>query len=143
VDPEEAAKLGARSAGEAMTSPAVTIDPGAAVTEAASLMVERGINRLPVVENGKLVGIITRADVVKAFTRDDSELLHEIQEDVILRKFWIAPESVNVTVEDGHVSLSGEVEKQTVAELLASYVEHIPGVVSVRSSLTWREADRP
>ena len=143
ADPEEEAKLDARSAAEAMTSPAVTIEAHAAVSEAASLMVQRGINRLPVVENGKLVGIITRADVVRAFTRDDAELREEIREDVILKKFWISPETVNVTVEGGEVSLSGEVEKQSVAELLASYVEHLPGVVSVRSSLSWREADRP
>jgi CBS domain-containing protein len=140
---EEVEKLGARTAGEAMSSPAVTIDAVASIAEAASLMVQRGINRLPVVENGRLAGILTRADVVRAFTRDDAELAREIREDVILKKFWIAPETVTVGVENGEVTLGGEVERQSVAELLASYIEHVPGVVSVHSTLSWREADRP
>jgi CBS domain-containing protein len=140
---EEVEKLEARTAGEAMSSPVVTIDAGASIAEAASLMVQRGVNRLPVVEDGRLAGILTRADVVRAFTRDDADLAREISEDVILKKFWIAPETVTVTVENGEVTLGGEVERQSVAELLASYVEHVPGVVSVRSTLSWRESDRP
>lgn len=142
-DPGAAAKLAARTAGEAMTSPAVTVGPDASVAETASLMVGRGVNRLPVVEDGKLVGIVTRHDLVRAFTRGDDELAREITEDVILRKFWIAPETVTVQVTGGVVTLSGEVEKQSLAELLAAFVEHVPGVVAVRSSLSWREADRP
>jgi CBS domain-containing protein len=126
-----------------MSSPAVTIDSAGSVPEAASIMVRHAVNRLPVVENGRLAGILTRADIVRAFTREDAELAREISEDVILKKFWIAPETVTVTVENGEVTLGGEVEKQSVAELLASYVEHVPGVVSVRSTLSWREADRP
>jgi CBS domain-containing protein len=140
---EEAAKLAARTAAEAMTSPAVTIEPESSVAKAAALMVERGVNRLPVVKNGELVGIVTRADLVRAFTRDDLEIAREIREDVILRKFWIPQETVTVEVDQGDVKLTGEVEKQSIAELLADFVERVPGVVSVSSSLSWREADRP
>jgi CBS domain-containing protein len=142
-DSEVAGKLEARTAGEAMSSPAVTVSAGASVAEAATLMMANDVNRLPVVEDGRLAGIVTRHDLVRAFTRDDAEIAREIREDVILRRFWIAPETVAVQVDRGVVKLSGEVEKQSVAELLASYVEHLPGVVSVESSLSWREADRP
>lgn len=139
----EDAKLDARTAGDAMTSPAVTVEPDRPVARAAALMVEKGVNRLPVVRDGELVGIVTRADIVRAFTRDDAEIAREIREDLILKQFWIAPESVTVEVDHGDVKLSGEVEKKSVAELLASFVERVTGVVSVSSSLSWRETDRP
>jgi CBS domain-containing protein len=136
-------KLTARTAGDAMTSPAITVGSGVSVARAASTMVERGVNRLPVVDDGRLVGIVTRADLVRAFTRTDDEIAREISEDVVLRMFWVAPESVKVGVADGEVTLSGEVEKRTVAELLAAFAERVPGVVGVTSSLSWREDDRP
>jgi CBS domain-containing protein len=145
LEPSDAgasAKLDARTAGEAMTSPAITVDPGESVPRAAALMVERGVNRLPVVEDGKLVGIVTRADLVKAFVRDDALIGNEIRNDVILRQFWIDPESLAVSVTNGEVSLRGQVEKRSIAELLASFVERVPGVVAVDSQLTWREDDR-
>ncbi|HEX2505225.1 MAG TPA: CBS domain-containing protein, partial [Gaiellaceae bacterium] len=67
-------RLEATLAGEAMTSPAVTIDPDASLSDAARLMIARRVNRVPVVENGRLAGILTRADVVRAFTRSDTEI---------------------------------------------------------------------
>lgn len=141
-DPEAEAKLAARTAGEAMTSPAITVEPGVSVPKAAALMVERGINRLPVVENGALVGIVTRADLVRAFTRDDVSIKREIEDEVVVKQFWLPPGSINVRVTNGEVALGGSVEKRSIAELLASVVERVPGVVSVTSSLTWQEDDR-
>ena len=80
------AKLAAKTAGEAMTSPAVTITADRPVSAAAAEMVERRINRLPVVdEDGKLVGIVTRADLVKAFARSDEEIIRELRDDVMTR----------------------------------------------------------
>ena len=66
-----------------MTSPAITIPPYESVAEAARIMCERGVNRLPVVKDERLVGIITRADLVRAFTRSDEEIAREIREDVL------------------------------------------------------------
>ena len=57
-----------------MTSPAVTIPPYESVAQAARIMCEQRVNRLPVVKGGKLVGIVTRADLVRAFTRTDAEI---------------------------------------------------------------------
>ena len=102
-------------------------------------MIDRRVNRLPVVdEGGKLLGILTRADLVRAFVRSDEELAAEIREEVINQMLWIEPRSVNVEVHDGEVLLSGEVETQTDAEVMPTLVQRVPGVVSVRSKLCWR-----
>ena len=77
------AKLRAHTAGEAMTAPAITAEADTPVTEAARTMVSLGVNRLPVVEDGKLVGIVTRADLVRLFTRSDAEIAREIAQDVV------------------------------------------------------------
>ena len=66
---------------EAMTRPAITISPYSSVAEAARLMSEHGINRLPVVKDGELVGIVTRTDLVRAFVRSDEDIRREIMED--------------------------------------------------------------
>lgn len=121
-------RLDARNAGDAMTAPALTVGPDADVTSAARLMVERRVNRLPVVENGRLVGIVTRADLVRAFTRADAEIAAEIRERVLLETMWLDPSAVEVTVEAGDVTLTGEFEEP---ELVESFVRRIPGVVSV------------
>ena len=129
-------RFDARTAGDAMTSPAITVSPQQDVTEAARLMTTKHVNRLPVVENSTLVGILTRADLVRAFDRADADLAEEIA-DVLLRTLWIEPGSVEVRVEDGVVSLSGKVETRSTAEIVAAYVRRVPGVVAVSSDLRW------
>jgi CBS domain-containing protein len=130
-----------RTAGDAMTSPALTIAPGAAVSQAAKLIVERQVNRLPVVLADRLVGIVTRADLVRAFDRPDEEIEREVADDVLLRTMWTDPDEVQIDVANGEVELSGEVETHSQADLIVRYVSRIPGVVDVRSNLEWRLDD--
>ena len=137
-----AGKERARTAGQAMTSPAVTIEPDRPVWRAARTMLDRGVNRLPVVEDGRLVGIVTRADLVRAFHRPDAELERELRDEVLTRTLWIDPAKVDVDVEMGEVRLSGEVDTKTSAELVAEYAGRIPGVVAVASELTWSVDDQ-
>jgi CBS domain-containing protein len=133
-------KLAARTVGEAMSAPALTIGPRRPVTEAATAMIDEGVNRLPVVDDEeRLIGIITRADLVRAFVRSDAEIRHEIIEDVMRRTLWLEPDAINVEVTGGEVRLSGEVETRTDAELIPTFVQGVPGVVSVLSKLRWRE----
>jgi len=131
-------KRGAVTAGEAMTSPAVVIGPARAVATAARIMLDRGVNRLPVVEEGRLVGIVTRADLVRAFARPDADLEREIRTEVLEQAMWIASDQVEVSVAEGVVRLSGIVETQADAEVMARLVERVPGVVSVTSDVGWR-----
>ena len=131
-------KIRAETVSEAMSSPPVVVTPTRSVHEAARLMVSETVNRLPVVDGGSLVGILTRADIVRAFTRSDTEIAEEIRGDILRRTFWLEPGQVTVTVVDGHVSLSGEVETEADAEVLPTIVARIPGVLSVEADLTSR-----
>lgn len=136
-------KLEARTAGEAMSAPALTIAPTRPVAEAAGIMIDQRVNRLPVVDaDGRLLGIVTRADLVRAFVRDDAELGREIREDVLLRALWIPPESVQVTVESGAVTLRGHVDNRVTAEMIPDLVRRVPGVVSVLADVSWDENGR-
>jgi CBS domain-containing protein len=138
---ENEAKLDARTAGEAMSAPPITIGPDRPVGEAAARMLDEGVNRLPVVDDdGKLIGIVTRADLVRAFTRSDGEIETEIRKELIGRTFWLEPAGLDMRVRDGEVAIAGEVETKSDAELLADLIGQVPGVVSVDSKLTWKVA---
>lgn len=135
-------KLEARDASGAMTTPPVTIESTRPLSVAAALMLEKGVNRLPVVDGGRLVGIVTRADLVRAFGRSDEEIKHEIEDDVIRRALWREPAEIRVSVDDGGVTLEGRVERRTEAEVAEALVGRVAGVVSVESRLRWGEDDR-
>jgi CBS domain-containing protein len=133
-------KLAARTVGEAMSAPAVTIGPRRPVTDAATKMIQEGVGRLPVTDDAeRLVGIITRADLVRAFVRTDAEIEREIREDVFRRTLWLEPDAVQIEVAGGEVRLSGVVETKTDAELIPTFVQRVPGVVAVLSKLRWCE----
>jgi CBS domain-containing protein len=124
-----------RTTGEAMSSPPVTIRLDETVMRAAHRIVERGVNRLPVVdEDERLVGIITRADVVGAFARSDEEIADGVREGIQLF-LGLGSDTVQVAVADGEVLLSGEVDTDANAKLAAFFSSRVPGVVAVRSDL--------
>src|SRR4051812_2917645 len=124
-----------RTAGEAMTSPAVTIGPDDTVMHAAARIVDRGVNRLPVVDlDDRLLGIIARADVVRSFVRSDEEIAEEIRED-LQRVLELEPDAVDVSVADGEVLLRGEVGSEVNAKLAAFFAARVSGVVAVRADL--------
>ena len=137
----EEARLAARDAGSAMTTPAVTVAPATDAAHAARLMVQKRVNRLPVVDGDRLVGIVTRTDLVRAFTRSDDAIKAEIEIDLFSR-LWIDSERVRVAVEDGEVVLTGEVDNRTGAELLEQHVRRVPGVMSVACQLSWTVDDQ-
>ena len=132
----------ARTAGQAMTAPALTIVPDASLSEAARLMIERRVNRLPVVDGERLVGIITRADVIKTYLRPDAELVEVIRHDVLTHALWLDPADFSVRVTDGVVDLAGKVERRSTAVLLRDLVLRTPGVVSATLAIRWDMDDR-
>lgn len=136
----EQAKAAASTTAEAMTAPAKTIAPWRSVAGAAEMMLEHEVNRLPVVDNaGRLVGIVTRADLVRAFARPDADLEHEIREDVLRGAMVLRdPYALDVHVAEGRVAISGVVDSRMDAESLAAAVARIPGVVDVDCTLACR-----
>jgi CBS domain-containing protein len=128
----------ASTAGDAMSAPPITIEPWMSVSAAAWLMVERDVNRLPVVEHDQLFGIVARADLVRAFARSDAEIGKEIGEEV-LPSLGLSPNDVFVSVEQGEVTLAGELESESDVESLPRAVRHVTGVVRVHSQLHTRD----
>jgi CBS domain-containing protein len=135
------AKVTAATAGEAMTAPAIVVAPSTSIREAASTMTTRRVNRLPVVDDGHLVGIVTRADLVRAYVRSDEELSRTIRDDVLLRTLWLDPSGFVVAVHDGVAIISGNVERRSTAESVERAIAMVPGVVTVQASILWRYED--
>ena len=130
------------TAGDLMTSPPVTVRPEDTVEHAARLMYMRRVKRLPVVNaTGRLVGIISRADVLSVFDRPDSEIRAEITNDVMREEFLIDPKRLTVTVKDGVVTLEGTPGNTVVGHEILRRVRHVQGVVAVRDRLSYPPAD--
>lgn len=141
-DPRSNANGIARTADEAMSSPAEVIDESCPITEAAARMLGHGIKRLPVVRAGKLVGIVTRSDLLRGFTRSDEEIACEVREEILGRLLSHSAMEVAVHVERGIVALCGQVDTRSEAEVIEGLVLRVPGVVSVRASIDWKTDDR-
>ncbi len=139
--PEELAKVHATTAGEAMTAPAITADPRTHLADAARTMVERAVNRLPIVEDGRLVGIVSRADLVRAFVQSDDELRTTIVEDVVRRAMWLDDRKLGIDVADGRVTITGTLERRSDAGILERLIEQVPGVIAVTVETDWRFDD--
>jgi len=136
------AKLAAVTAADAMTAPAITITSRQSIHDAAAIMTSRNVNRLPVVDDARLVGIVSRADLVRAYVRSDDDLAATIRQDVILRMLWLDPALFTVVVNGGVASISGRVERRSTAEMLEHSVRMVPGLVVVNSSVSWSMDDR-
>lgn len=130
-------KIDARTAREAMTSPPVTIGPARNVADAAAIMLDENVSRLPVVDHGLIVGIVTRHDLVRAFARSDDEIRQEIDSDPLVRSYWRQPGSYDIAVRKGIVTLSGKVGNKEQAQLIEAFVDRVPGVVGITSKLHW------
>ncbi|MGO9217596.1 MAG: CBS domain-containing protein [Streptosporangiaceae bacterium] len=125
------------TAAELMTSPPIVIHPDEPAQHAARLMYDRGVKRLPVVdEAGHLLGIVSRSDVLSVFGRPDDEIRREVTHDLILGSFLMDPARFEITVQDGIVTVAGRPETVEVGKILIEAVRHLDGVVAVRDQLT-------
>ena len=124
------------TAAELMTSPPVTIGPEEPLQHAAFLMYDRAVERLPVVdEAGHLVGIVSQVDVLGIFSRPDEEIRREVADLVAQPNFLMDPGDLEVTVEDGIVTLSGRPSTGQIGRDVIEAVRHIEGIVAVRDQL--------
>jgi CBS domain-containing protein len=131
-------QVNALTAADLMTTPPVTIGPDEPVTRAARLMFDRRVKRLPVVRaDGRLIGILTRSDVLSVYSRPDAEIQRAVTKDLILETFLCDPDRFTVTVNDGIVTIEGAAETSNVGHDIISAIRHLEGVVAVRDRLNY------
>ena len=137
---KEFSKAGGITVTDVMTRPAVTVTADEPVTSAARLMYSCKVKRLPVVDaGGRLVGIVSRADVLSVYGRPDEEIWIEVRQ-VIRNDFLSDPARFTVTVKDGVVTIAGRPETAESGRGIVSGIWHVEGVVSVRDLLSYPPA---
>lgn len=135
-------KADAMVAEELMTAPAVTTYPGASLPAAARLMEREQVKRLPVLDDlGRLVGIVTRADLLRVHLRRDSEIREDVVQEVLRRVLAVRDGLVTVRVRHGEVALDGRVDRRSSAELAVRLAGQVSGVTRVVSTLGYDEDD--
>ena len=137
----EQAKAAATTAADLMTKPPVTVGPDEFVSHAARLMYARKVKRLPVVDDdGRLIGIVSRADVLSVYNRPDSDIRREIIDNVILGMLLCDPSKFTVTVKEGIVTIEGMPETARVGHDLIEEIRHVEAVVAVRDRLSYPDS---
>ena len=136
------------TAGALMTAPAITIGPDTTIPAAARLMNTHHVRRLPVIdEDGQLVGIVSRRDLLSVFLRPDADIVHDARQ--VLGELPLAdPKDIIVTVRHGVVTLTGTVrsepdQKQDLIPLALRLIWDIDGVVDVVNKLGEAKATKP
>ena len=129
-------------AAQLMSAPVAAVGPDATLREAARLILERKVKRLPVIDGGgRIIGIVSRADLLKVFLRSDNEILDEVTKRVLLRILCLESHTVKATVHDGIVRLDGVVEQRSMLPLVVGLVRGVDGVVGVESHLGYQVDD--
>ncbi len=137
---------------EVMTQDVLSVTPQETLPEIVRLMEKRRIKRLPVIEAGRLVGIVSRANLVRALvqnltrpaatdaagTSTDAEIRDRILLE-ISKEPWGPCSSVNVAVKNGVAELHGTITDERERTALQVVAENVPGVNSVRDRLVWVE----
>lgn len=125
-----------------MSSPVVTARPSWTAVEAARLMERHRVKRLPVVDSdGRLIGVLSRSDLLQLFLRRDRSIQEEIREDVVVRILRLSPAAVHIDVDEGVVTLSGDLPDPGVRPVLVRLCETVDGVVEVVDRLAHGDSD--
>ncbi|KUO06235.1 CBS domain-containing protein [Streptomyces caeruleatus] len=136
-DPTGQLKAAALTAGELMSTPAVTVHADASLAEAARIMARRHVKRLPVVDGvGLLQGVVSRSDLLKVFLRSDAEIADEIRSGVLTH--LPVTTGLGVSVVEGVVTLSGSMPERGLEPVVARAVRAVEGVVDVQLDLSHR-----
>ncbi|GAB3837844.1 CBS domain-containing protein [Dactylosporangium cerinum] len=131
-------KAHATAAGELMNAPAITVMSTTSVVAAARIMESEALKRLPVVDDmGRLIGMVTRRDLLKVFLRPDEEIHREIVAEAMDGLVGVDGSKLRVEVDDGIVTLLGEVERGSFIPALVRQVERVDGVVDVVIQLSF------
>jgi CBS domain-containing protein len=139
---QEKAKADGTLAADLMTAPAITVGLQASITEAARIMQERKVRRLVVVDaRGRIAGIVSRSDLLQVFLRTDEDLHDEVVNRILPAVLPADAGAVEVDVESNVITLSGEVDRRSDADIVARLACEVDGVVDVINRLTFRWDD--
>ena len=138
-----------RKVSEVMTSTPITVSEDTPLPELVSLMEKNNIKRLPVVRDGKLVGIVSRSNLLRAIvslardvpdpTADDDHIRRRII-DEIEKHDW-RPIGLSVIVRDGIVHLGGAITDERSRQAAIVAAENVQGVVKVHDHLCWTDLE--
>jgi CBS-domain-containing membrane protein len=129
-------------ASDLMTSPAISVSTTTALPDAVRLMQKRNMRRLVVVdERGRIAGIVTRSDLLQVFLRSDEDLREDVVEKVIPAILVADGRGIDVDVRSNVVTLTGEVDRKSDAEILIRVTRELDGVVGVVNRLSFRWDD--
>lgn len=132
------AKAAGTVAGDVMTVPAITVTPGTPLPAAARTLRRAGVKRLPVVDDlGRLIGIVSRGDLLRVYLRADAAIRQDVVREVLQRCLTVEPGQVWVTVSGGIVRLAGRLDRRSAAELAVRLTRAIPGVMDVVDRLEY------
>ncbi|WP_055493922.1 CBS domain-containing protein [Streptomyces sp. TP-A0356] len=131
------AKAGGLTAGDLMSTPAITVHADVTLAQAARIMAVKRVKRLPVVDDeGMLRGIVSRADLLKVFLRPDQDLAEEVHRTVVAPLFPALAHTIHVDVKDGVVTLRGQIGDTSLISVAARLARAVEGVVDVECHLT-------
>jgi CBS domain-containing protein len=134
-------KAHGETAADLMSAPAVTALATDDVVDAARVAAQAHIRRLPVVdESERIVGIVTRSDLLRAFLNDDATIEKYVTDVVLTQQFLLSPTSITADVHDGVVTLRGRLDSEQVLGPLTEALRGVAGVVAVHSELVFDEA---
>lgn len=120
-----------------MTSPAITVNPETTVGQAGRLAARQRVKRLPVVDGaGRLVGVVSRSDLLRVFLTPDEVIREQVIREVIQRRLCLDPRTVRVSVSGGVVTVTGIRDAGTLSTLRheALAVDGVVAVVARRAS---------
>jgi CBS-domain-containing membrane protein len=125
-------KAAGTTARDIMTENIVTAGEETEAHELAHLMLRHNINRILILRDGRLAGIVTRADVLKVFLRSDESILQTIRQ-TLARELLIDPAPLDLTSTGGVVTVAGTVDRHSDKTLVAKWIRSVDGVVAVRT----------
>lgn len=120
-----------KTAADVMNRKVISLVEDMTITEAARVLQRHRIKRAPVTRGERLVGIVTRADLLRPYLRTDWELLTEVEEAVLTKALGLSPRDVDVAVSDGVVMLAGTLPDERTRAILVRLARSVDGVVDV------------
>ncbi len=137
-----------RKVGDVMTRDVVSVEEATPLEVVVTLMERHKVRRLPVMRDGRMVGLVSRADLLRPLvqaltpapdtTPQDRAIRDRVMAE-LARHSWAVPDNIDVTVTDGVVELDGTVSDLRQTDAIRVAAENVPGVRSVNNKLVWVE----